>query len=121
MAPAQALVVQFIQFFANDRCMADLSLFQALRDMVQQGSQYVPSSYGLCLRADIEPNKCPGREKGLKAQYWGPSVNKVNEWYWLLCKFSYKYMRGRHTITINSTDLLARARTVTIPSSVAIT
>jgi hypothetical protein len=26
------------------------------------------------------------REKGLKAQYWGASVNRARDFYWLLCK-----------------------------------
>jgi hypothetical protein len=34
MAPA--LIAQFIRFYANDTCMADPSLFHALRDMAQQ-------------------------------------------------------------------------------------
>lgn len=66
MAPAP--VVQFIHFNANDRCLADPSLFQALRDMAQQGWQ----------------------EKGLKAQYWGTSANRVKEFYWLLLWQSYE-------------------------------
>jgi len=54
-------VVQFVQFFANDRCLADPALFQATRN-IAQGWQ----------------------EKGLNAQYWGTSVENANEFYWLL-------------------------------------
>lgn len=56
----------------------------------------------------METNECLGRERGLKAQHWGPSVNKVNELYWLLRKFSYNYMRARYTVT---TDPCARTVT----------
>ena len=92
--------------------MADPSLFHALRDMVQQGWQYVPPSCVL-----LKPNKCLDREKGLKAQYWGPSVDKAaNEFYWLLREFSYKYMHTRYTII---TGPLARAHCH--PFSVGIT
>ena len=42
---------------------------------------------------DIEPTNCPGREKGLQAQYWGASVDRAKEIYWLLRKFSHTYMR----------------------------
>jgi len=49
--------------------MADPSLFQALREMAQRSWQ----------------------EKGLKAQYWGPSVNHVNELYWLLLWQSHEH------------------------------
>ncbi|KAH9991055.1 hypothetical protein BJV77DRAFT_963066 [Russula vinacea] len=61
-------VVQFVQFRANDRCLADPSLFQAVRDTAQ-GWQ----------------------EKGLNAQYWGTSVLQANEFYWLLFWQSYAH------------------------------
>ncbi|KAI9448760.1 hypothetical protein F5148DRAFT_698813 [Russula earlei] len=62
MAPAtDVLVVQVVQFYANDRCMADPSLFRAVRNMAQ-GWQ----------------------EKGLKAQHWGTAARQANDVYWLL-------------------------------------
>jgi hypothetical protein len=36
------------------------------------------------LRGD--KNECLVRERGLNAQYWGISVNRANEFFWLLCK-----------------------------------
>jgi hypothetical protein len=57
------------------------------------GSKFLLVRFAYVLAADLEPTKRPGREKGLKAQYWGTSVNKVNEFYWLISKFSYKYVR----------------------------
>ena len=40
-----------------------------------------------CWRAGINI-KCSCRDKGLKAQYWGTSVKKANDFYWLLRKFT---------------------------------
>ena len=39
-----------------------------------------------CSRADKEPTNVPRREKGLNEQFWGVSVHKANEFYWLLRK-----------------------------------
>ncbi|KAI9445791.1 hypothetical protein BJY52DRAFT_1314933 [Lactarius psammicola] len=58
---SEDLVVEVAQFVSTDQCLADPSLFQAVRDMVQ-GWQ----------------------EKGLKGQYWGTTVEKPNNIYWVL-------------------------------------
>ncbi|KAH9983280.1 hypothetical protein BJV74DRAFT_626431 [Russula compacta] len=59
--PPEGLVVQVVLFIANDSCLADPSLFHAVRTIAHgwQG-------------------------KGLKAQYWGTSVERANEFFWLL-------------------------------------
>ncbi|KAH9164806.1 hypothetical protein EDB89DRAFT_387372 [Lactarius sanguifluus] len=54
-------IVEVIQFVSTDQCLADPSLFQALRNIVQ-GWQ----------------------EKGLKGQYWGATMEKPNNIYWVL-------------------------------------
>ncbi|KAH8999851.1 hypothetical protein EDB86DRAFT_2907780 [Lactarius hatsudake] len=54
-------IVEVIQFVSTEQCLANPSLFQALRDIVQ-GWQ----------------------EKGLKGQYWGATVVKPNNIYWVL-------------------------------------
>ncbi|KAH9162053.1 hypothetical protein EDB89DRAFT_2027606 [Lactarius sanguifluus] len=58
-------IVEVIQFVSTDQCLADPSLFQALRNIVQ-GWQ----------------------EKGLKGQYWGATMEKPNNIYWVLCEFT---------------------------------
>ncbi|KAI9435970.1 hypothetical protein H4582DRAFT_492634 [Lactarius indigo] len=60
MAPEDP-VVEVIQFVCTEQCLANPSLFQALRDVVQ-GWQ----------------------EKGLKGQYWGATMEKPNNIYWVL-------------------------------------
>ena len=32
-------------------------------------------------------DQCPGRDKGLNAQYWGTSLTQPKDVFWLLCKF----------------------------------
>ncbi|KAH8978764.1 hypothetical protein EDB92DRAFT_528335 [Lactarius akahatsu] len=54
-------IVEVIQFVSTEQCLGNPSLFQALRDVVQ-GWQ----------------------EKGLKGQYWGATVVKPNNIYWVL-------------------------------------
>ncbi|KAH9021706.1 hypothetical protein EDB83DRAFT_2320444 [Lactarius deliciosus] len=54
-------IVEVIQFVSTEQCLANPSLFQALRDIVQ-GWQ----------------------EKGLKGQYWGATMEKPNNIYWVL-------------------------------------
>lgn len=58
---SEGFIVEVIQFISTDQCLADPSLLQALRDTVQ-GWQ----------------------ERGLKGQYWGPTVEKPNNIYWVL-------------------------------------
>ncbi|KAI0259316.1 hypothetical protein BC834DRAFT_974362 [Gloeopeniophorella convolvens] len=60
MAP-EAPLVEIVHFTATDECLADPSLFAALRDAAEAW-----------------------REHGLTAQYWGASVQRANELYWLL-------------------------------------
>ncbi|KAH9014746.1 hypothetical protein EDB84DRAFT_810039 [Lactarius hengduanensis] len=60
MAPEDP-IVEVIQFASTDQCLADPSLFQALRNIVQ-GWQ----------------------EKGLNGQYWGATMEKPNNIYWVL-------------------------------------
>jgi len=60
MAP-QRLVVEVVRFVATDECMADPSLFQAVRDLAHDR-----------------------KDKGLTAQYWGASVERPNEYFWFL-------------------------------------
>ncbi|KAH9055705.1 hypothetical protein EDB87DRAFT_1283397 [Lactarius vividus] len=60
MAPEDS-IVEVIQFVSTNQCLADPSLFQALRNIVQ-GWQ----------------------EKGLKGQYWGATMEKPNNIYWVL-------------------------------------
>ncbi|KAH9983277.1 hypothetical protein BJV74DRAFT_851115 [Russula compacta] len=66
--PTEDLVVQVVVFFAKDSCLADPSLFHAVRNIAHgwQG-------------------------KGLKAQYWGTSVERANEYFWLLFWESYAH------------------------------
>ncbi|KAH8978439.1 hypothetical protein EDB92DRAFT_584262 [Lactarius akahatsu] len=54
-------IVEVIQFVSTEQCLANPSLFQELPDIVQ-GWQ----------------------EKGLKGQYWGATVVKPNNIYWVL-------------------------------------
>ncbi|KAH8978443.1 hypothetical protein EDB92DRAFT_2108023 [Lactarius akahatsu] len=60
MAPEDP-IVEVIQFVSTEQCLGNPSLFQALRDIVQ-GWQ----------------------EKGLKVQYWGTTMEKPNNIYWVL-------------------------------------
>ncbi|KAH8982479.1 hypothetical protein EDB86DRAFT_2970699 [Lactarius hatsudake] len=60
MAPEDP-IVEVIQFVSTEQCLANPSLFQELRDIVQ-GWQ----------------------EKGLKGQCWGATVEKPNNIYWVL-------------------------------------
>ncbi|KAH9055709.1 hypothetical protein EDB87DRAFT_1283539 [Lactarius vividus] len=60
MAPEDP-VVEVIQFISTEKCLANPSIFQALRDVVQ-GWQ----------------------EKGLNGQYWGAAAAKPNDIYWVL-------------------------------------
>ncbi|KAH9021701.1 hypothetical protein EDB83DRAFT_2431205 [Lactarius deliciosus] len=60
MAPEDP-IVEVIQFISTEQCLANPSLFQDLRDIVQ-GWQ----------------------EKGLKGQYWGATMEKPNNLYWVL-------------------------------------
>ncbi|KAH9008811.1 hypothetical protein EDB84DRAFT_1571744 [Lactarius hengduanensis] len=64
MAPENP-IVEVIQFVSTEQCLANPSLFQALRDIVQ-GWQ----------------------EKGLNGQYWGATMEKPNDIYWVLCEFT---------------------------------
>ncbi|KAH9069665.1 hypothetical protein EDB83DRAFT_2314341 [Lactarius deliciosus] len=64
MAPEDP-IVEVIQFVSTHQCLADPSLLQALRNIVQ-GWQ----------------------EKGLKGQYWGATIEKPNNIYWVLCEFT---------------------------------
>ncbi|KAI0249467.1 hypothetical protein BJV78DRAFT_1227606 [Lactifluus subvellereus] len=59
--PPDPLVVEVVQFFASNQCMADPSLFRAVQN-IAQGWQ----------------------EKGLMAQYWGTSAGQANDFYWFL-------------------------------------
>ncbi|KAH9164287.1 hypothetical protein EDB89DRAFT_2017801 [Lactarius sanguifluus] len=61
MAHEDPIVVEVIQFVSTEQCLANPSLFQELRDIVQ-GWQ----------------------EKGLKGQYWGVTMEKPNDIYWVL-------------------------------------
>jgi len=58
---SEILIIQVVQFFANNRCLADPSLFHALRDTAQGW-----------------------KNKGLIAQYWGTAQRQANDFYWLL-------------------------------------
>ncbi|KAH9021705.1 hypothetical protein EDB83DRAFT_2527703 [Lactarius deliciosus] len=66
-------IVEVIQFVSTEQCLANPSLFQALRDIVQ-GWQ----------------------EKGLKGQYWGATVVKPNNIYWVLCEFTGLVFASNH-------------------------
>ncbi|KAN0128862.1 hypothetical protein V8E53_013360 [Lactarius tabidus] len=57
----EILIVQIIQFFCTKQCMADPSLFEAVRNIVQHWL-----------------------DRGLKAQYWGTAAAKPNNVYWIL-------------------------------------
>jgi len=59
---SEPLVVEVVRFVATRRCMADPSLFQAVRNFVAHDR----------------------KDKGLTAQYWGASVESPNEFYWFL-------------------------------------
>ncbi|KAH9164292.1 hypothetical protein EDB89DRAFT_2017828 [Lactarius sanguifluus] len=54
-------IVEVIQFVSTEQCLANPSLFQELRDIVQAW-----------------------QEKGLKGQYWGATMAKPNNIYWVL-------------------------------------
>ncbi|KAH8982464.1 hypothetical protein EDB86DRAFT_2970526 [Lactarius hatsudake] len=60
MAP-EVPIVEVIQFVSTEQCLANPSLLQALRDIVQ-GWQ----------------------EKGLNGQYWGATMEKPSNIYWVL-------------------------------------
>ncbi|KAH9017798.1 hypothetical protein EDB84DRAFT_1679464 [Lactarius hengduanensis] len=66
-------IVEVIQFVSTEQCLANPSLFQALRDIVQ-GWQ----------------------EKGLNGQYWGATVVKPNNIYWVLCEFTGLVFASNH-------------------------
>jgi len=56
------LAIQIVRFVATDECMADPSLFQAVRDFLAHDR----------------------KDKGLIAQYWGAAVERTNEYYWTI-------------------------------------
>ncbi|KAH9059118.1 hypothetical protein EDB87DRAFT_1624778 [Lactarius vividus] len=59
---SEPLAVEVVRFVATKQCIAYPSLFQAVRDFVAHDR----------------------KEKGLTAQYWGTSVERPNEFYWIL-------------------------------------
>ncbi|KAH9166892.1 hypothetical protein EDB89DRAFT_2000685 [Lactarius sanguifluus] len=59
---SEPLVVEVVQFVATEQCIASPSLFRAVRDFVAHDR----------------------KEKGLTAQYWGASVERPKEFYWIL-------------------------------------
>ncbi|KAH8999856.1 hypothetical protein EDB86DRAFT_3242550 [Lactarius hatsudake] len=66
-------IVEVIQFVSTEQCLANPFLFQELRDIVQ-GWQ----------------------ERGLKGQYWGATVVKTNNIYWVLCEFTGLVFASNH-------------------------
>ncbi|KAI9444526.1 hypothetical protein H4582DRAFT_1909456 [Lactarius indigo] len=58
----EPLAVEVVRFVATRQCIDDPSLFQAIRDFVAYDR----------------------KDKGLTAQYWGTSVERPNEYYWVL-------------------------------------
>jgi hypothetical protein len=59
---SEPLVVEVVRFVATAQCIADPSLFQAVRDFVAHDR----------------------KDKGLTAHYWGASVERPNEYFWFL-------------------------------------
>jgi len=57
----EAPIVEIVKFVPTKRCLTDPSLFPAVRDIVERW-----------------------REKGMKGQYWGMTVDKTNNLYWVL-------------------------------------
>lgn len=56
------ITTQVVRFVATDECLADLSLFQAVRDVLAHDR----------------------KDKGLIAQYWGASVERATEYFWII-------------------------------------